>query len=192
MNKEEVYKEYEDRLYENIKSIKSKTPLMLVGGAVTMFKKMYRGNIYKITNPDETRDFVANFYGLELDKPVVLEDISLLSYSTQFLLLKLIEEAKFPVVILTLQDKVSPIILSRIKTYIKFPLDFDTGCTFMSIPDTQAELDKMIEDGKMTFDDKEGTEKFYAENCPELLYLDKGMGYVKNKKMYIEIMRDRK
>ena len=189
-------KEYSDRLYNELKSIKSKTPILLVGGAVTLFKKMYKGNIYKITNADETRDFVANFYGLELDKPIVLEDISLLSYDTQFLLLKLVEEAKFPIVILTLQDKVSPIILSRIKTYIKFPLDLDIECKFMEMPDAQNELDNIMDEKKLTMDNTDKTEefreKFYAESCPELLYLEHSMGFIKNKKSYIEIMRTRR
>lgn len=189
MNKKELEEAYRQQLYDNIKNINNKTPLMIVGGAVPMFKRMYKGNIYRITNPNETRDFVSNFTGLTLDKPVVLEDISLLSYGAQFLLLKLVEEAKFPIVLLTLQDRVSPIILSRVKTYIKFPLDFDVKCNNMDIATAQTELDRMVEEQKISPSNKEETNKFYAENCPELLYLESTVGYVKNKRKYIELLK---
>ena len=193
MDKEQIKQvdeQYMQRLFTEIKDVRNKAPILLVGGAVPKFKKMYKGNIYKVTTLDEARDFVANFYGLTLDKPVVMEDISLLSYDAQFLLLKLVEEARFPIVLLTLQDKVSPIILSRIKTYMKFPLDYDIKCNGMDIAGAQEELDKMVNEEKISLSDTESVEKFYAENCPELLYLEKNIGYVKNKAKYIEIMKD--
>ena len=103
-------KEY---VYNELKSIKGKTPLLLIGGAVPAFKSLYNGHIYRVDTVDEARDFVNRFYGIHVDFPVVIEDLSNLRKDE--VLLKLIEEAKFPIIMLASKDNVVPTILSRTK-----------------------------------------------------------------------------
>ena len=38
-------------MYQNLKSIKNKTPLLIIGEkAIYIFKQMYKGNIYTLEN----------------------------------------------------------------------------------------------------------------------------------------------
>ena len=107
-------KEY---VYNELKSIKGKTPILLIGGAMTAFKSLYRGHIHKVNTTDEAREFVTEFSGVEYNNLVVLEDLSNLKRDE--VLLKIIEEAKFPLIMLASQDNIIPTILSRTKYVIK-------------------------------------------------------------------------
>ena len=51
--------------------------------------------------------------------------------------LKLVEESKFPIILLSSRDRISRILLSRIKTIIKFPID-DSGQRFQCAGDAIA------------------------------------------------------
>ena len=165
-------------VYENLKTIKNKTPLIIIGErAIYIFKRMYSGNIYKLENFTDVRDFISEFSGIELNFPVVIEDISKLYRDTP--LLKLVEDSKFPLVLLASQDNLSNAMMSRVKTIIKLP-DEDYKCSLSSIQSALSELkDKELS--------KEENIKYLAENCPQLLVLQDKIKKIKNKDKITQI-----
>ena len=166
-------------VYNTMKDVTNKTPVLLVGGAALLFKQMYRGNIYRLENTEEVKNFISEFYNIEYNKPIVIEDISLLYRDS--ILLKLVEEIKLPLILLASEDNISIPLQSRIKTYIKYPLDTNYECNFIPILDAQAYIDENELSGKEL-------DKYIAENCPDLAILYKDMEIRKNKDKLIQIL----
>ena len=65
---------------------------------------------------------MEKFQGVPNDKPLVFEDLSLMTPEVQTRLLKFIEEPSSPLIILASMDNISPIILSRCKVVFKVPI----------------------------------------------------------------------
>jgi len=168
-----------DYIYETLKDIKGKTPVLLIGGAMTLFKMIYKGNVYKIYNTEEAKELITNFYGVEYNKPIVIEDISALYRDT--ILLKLVEEIKLPLILLASEDNISSSLHSRIKTCIKYPKDLEFKCDFVDILDALEYIDER---------DISGVEldKFMAEHCPNLAIYYKMMEVRKNKDKILQIL----
>ena len=148
-------------IFSMLQDIQEKAPVMLVEEAAELFKKMYNGHIYKLENTDTVKDFISQFSDLEYDKPIVVEDISLLYRDSS--LLKLIEEIKLPLILLASRDNISAPLYSRIKTYIKFvaPIKYNTKQL------SKDEAIKHLEKENIT--DMNEVEDYLAENCPDLL-----------------------
>lgn len=168
-----------DYIYNTIKDLKGKTPVLLVGGAMITFKLMYKGNIYRLENTEDIKDFITNFSGVDYRKPIVIEDISMLYRDS--VLLKFIEDTRIPLVLLASEDNISIPLQSRIKTYIKFPIDDSSGCNFQPILDTQAIIDEKELTGR-------DLDKYIAENCPQLALIYKDIERRKNKDKLIQII----
>lgn len=166
-------------IYNMMKEVKGKTPILLVGNAAFMFKRLYKGHIYRIENTEDAKEFISNFYGIEYNKPIVVEDISLLYRDS--ILLKLVEEIKLPLILLASEDNVSVPLQSRIKTYIKFPVDNDFGCTFAPILEAQQYITENELTGKEL-------DKYIAENCPDLAIINKQMETRKNKDKLVQLL----
>lgn len=168
----------------NPDKIKETCPVLLIGKSVSLFKHLYKGSIRELKNTDDVRDFVSEYTGIESSKPVVISDIGYLNKSASFLLLKLIEEAKFPAIILSTEDKVDSIILSRIKTLVKFPLDDKTDNSLLPVSNAF----QMVYGDEKTVMNKIS---FYAENCPELYKLESDIPFNKYRNSMIEILGGR-
>jgi hypothetical protein len=166
-------------IYNTMKDVTNKTPILLVGGAALIFKRMYKGNIYRLENTEEVKNFISDFYNIEYNKPIVVEDLSLLYRDS--ILLKLVEEIKLPLILLATEDNISVPLQSRIKTYIKYPIDLDYGCNYIPILEAQAYIDENELTGKEL-------DKYIAENCPDLAILYKDMEIRKNKDKLIQIL----
>ena len=182
MNNKEV-----NILVNTFSDVKSNSPILLVGGAMILFKKMTDKYIYKLTNSKEVRDFINRFSGIEYDRPVIVEDIGALNEQSSFLLLKLVEDAKFPIILLSYTDNISEILLSRIKTYIKFPVDNKTSCAFVPISEAQESV--YDERGNLSVDEST-LESYCAENCPELYLLHRKTLHLRNRKKYFELLKE--
>lgn len=178
MNREEIEKIVN---ILNPEHIQETCPALLVGKAVSLFKKMYQGSIQELKNTDDVRDFISAYTGISSSKPVVISDIGYLNKQTTFLLLKLIEEAKFPAIILSTDDKVDSIIMSRIKTFIKFPVDEKTNNNLVPISDAY----NHVYGEEKTIIDKT---TYYAENCPLLYKLENDIPFNKYRNSMIEIL----
>lgn len=168
-----------EHIYNTMKDVTDKTPVLLVGGAAMIFKRLYKGNIYHLENTEDVKEFISNFYGIEYNKPVVVEDLSILYRDS--IILKLIEEAKLPLILLASEDNISVPLQSRIKTYIKYPADNDFGCNFTSI----LEANQHIIDSELSGRE---LDKYLAENCPELIALNEDMKLRKHKDKLVQIL----
>lgn len=166
-------------IYETMKDVTNKTPVLLIGGAMQLYKMMYKGNIYRLENTEDVKEFISNFYGIEYNKPIVIEDISLLYRDN--ILLKLIEETKVPLILLASEDNISVPLQSRIKTYIKYPSDYNFECNFIPILEAQQYIDENELSGR-------ALDKYIAENCPKLALLYDSMKLRKNKDKLIQII----
>lgn len=162
--------------------IKETCPVVLIGKAVTLFKQIYTGVINELKNTEDVKNFVSDYTGIESPKPVVISDIGYLQTNAAFLLLKLVEEAKFPVILLSTEDKVSSILLSRVKRIIKFPVNENTDNKLLPVSDA---YNQVYGDS-----DKKVMNKvqFYAENCPTLYKLESEIPYNKYRNAMIEIL----
>jgi hypothetical protein len=161
-----------------MKDVTNKTPVLLVGGAMFIFKKMYRGNIYRLENTDDAKDFIERFYNIEYNKPIVVEDISLLYRDT--ILLKLVEEIKLPLILLASEDNISNTLQSRIKTYIKYPVN-EIKCSYNKILES---LDYINQNDLSSKD----LDIYISNNCPELARLNHKMKLRKNKDKLQQIL----
>jgi hypothetical protein len=168
----------------NPSNIKETCPVLLVGKAVSLFKIMYKDPIRELKNNDDVKEFISEYTGIKTPKPVVISDLGNLQRQSAFLLLKLVEEAEFPIILLSTEDKVDSILLSRIKRIIKFPLDNKTNNSLIPISDA---YDKVY--GNDT-DKTMNKVAFYAENCPMMFKLEQDIPYNKYRNAMIKILGD--
>ena len=104
-----------------ISEIEKVSPSLFLYGAATVFRKQYKFPIKRVTSFQEVRDLVGQYTGVStLDYQLVIEDLFLLNGMAILTLLKLVEDSRFPVVVLSSYDCVDPILLSRFKTVYKF------------------------------------------------------------------------
>lgn len=139
---------------------------------------MYTGNIINIFNVENTRELIQELSGISLEKPLVIDDISLLYRST--ILLKFIEESKLKLILLASKDNLSSTLLSRIKTIKKYPDESNVSFNLISIKDAE----KHIKSEELNQDD---TINYLATTCPELIVLNKKLRYIKNKDKILDI-----
>lgn len=165
----------------NPSKIQETCPVLLVGGAVTLFKHMYKGTVNELKNTEEVKEFIVQYAGIDSSKPVVISDIGYLTKNAAFLLLKLVEESSFPVILLSTIDKVDSILLSRIKRVIKFPKDMKSGNNFIPLKDA---YDAVYGDEKKVNDKI----TYYAENCPKLYEIETKVPYSAYRNSIIEIL----
>lgn len=165
-------------------NIKETCPVLLIGKAVQIFKQMYSGQVNELKNTADVKEFIQEYTGKSFSKPVVISDIGYLQRQAAFLLLKLVEEAKFPVILLSTEDTVDSILLSRIKRIVKFPLDENSGNSLMKVSDA---FNQVYGENKKVQDKT----KFYAENCPQLYQLESEVPYNKYRNGMIEILGGR-
>jgi hypothetical protein len=148
---------------------------MFIGKYVTEFKKIYRGKIFSAHTLEDVKYITDNYIGKsELSgKYFVIDGLGFLSQTGQNALLKFIEESTFPIILLSYYDRVSSIILSRIKFIFKKPIKEVTNLKFVRLKDALA----MISEKKKDPDFSEMEEiKFYAENCPIAMVLKYSAG----------------
>lgn len=154
---------------------------LLVGKAARVFKRMFSGELYTMTKADEVREFL-NQWNIQHDKPIVFEDMALMTKSVQAYLLKFIEEPPAPLVILASKDNLSPVILSRCKRVIKLEEAFTTKNVGISnfiesklkaddeIRTFQREnKDEALPDDLLRYTN-ERIEQTSLEECPDYLY----------------------
>lgn len=165
-------------IYETMKDVTGKTPILLIGGASVIFKKIYQGNIYQVYNAEEAKDFLMQFSNTEYDRPIVVEDISAIQKESVFL--KLVEETTIPLILLASKDNITLPLHSRIKTTIKLPLD-SSKCSFISM----LEAHEYITNNELTGDE---FDTYLADNCPELALAYDSMKNRKYKDKIVQIL----
>ncbi len=161
---------------KTLQNIKTTSPVLLMADAVTVFKRMYSGPIKYVSNTEEVRELVSYYYGVkDLNHPVIIEDLCLLKEGASFLLLKLVEEATFPIILLSTYDKVSPILLSRCKSIIKFSLA-EINCQFMPAYRGKEAMDEYLSEDSQIMDKF----RWMRDNSPMLYYYTSQAGKLPN------------
>lgn len=156
-------------------------PLLILGGAVQDFKKEYDGQIIRLNDATEVREFVSYYNSIsKLDRVLVIEDLSFLPDSCEGLLLKFIEESKLNLVILSVFDKVSPIMLSRVKRVIKYSKE-KVDSEFGKVSSGYKKLEETLKPDSHYFDKVRYMGKF----SPKMYYLEQNITQtrIKNKIM---------
>lgn len=108
------------------------TTLLLGELGCTLFKQIYKGDMYTLKSAQDVREF-RETYNFGTEEVLVFEDLSLMTPDTQAALLKFIEEPKRPLIVLCSQDNLSGAMYSRFAHKVK--LEAKTQITGMSIQD---------------------------------------------------------
>ena len=95
-----------------------RTNLVLGQLGCTLFKQVYKGEIYTLKSADDVRNF-KNSYFIPDETPLVFEDLSLMTADVQASLLKFIEEPERPLIVLCSEDNISDAMMSRFMNYVK-------------------------------------------------------------------------
>jgi hypothetical protein len=142
-------------------------PCAFIGQYVPEFKKIYADRILDLHGLEDVRTLIENFSGLKSTqgKFMVLDGIGFLNPTGQNSLLKFIEENSSPIILLAYYDKISPIIMSRIKFVYKQPMSEVKNLHFIGLKEALNSVDnKRKSDPEYSEMDEL---KFYAEMCPK-------------------------
>lgn len=145
-------------LVKRLKDVRTKSPVLLIGRAATLFKQEYSGEIITPLNIDEYRQIVHNYDYNITNKLLVFEVFSFLSNTS--LLASFLPKLNTPVILLTEDTNINNELLSACKTVIKYSTEANSA-----LLDAVSAQTKWKEQ-----DDKSNITKFYAMNSPELYY----------------------
>lgn len=174
----------EERVKEIIEDIEGNSPILLLGQATMDFKKHYDKRIDRVSNAEKVKEVVSYYTNLPaLRVPLVLDGISFLNKKSIFTLLKLVEEATFPVVLLSKFDKISPIVLSRVKTVLKYQSEKTTS-EFLPISEGLEILNDKLDDDSHYFDRL----KYINKYSPLIYFIESNLGNVRNKDKILNII----
>lgn len=168
-------------LVESVNNLRDTSPLLILGEAYYVFRKAWKDKIVSI-NSENVKEIVEYYSSVKLDYPLVLEDLALLSSKNLSHLLKLIEETKSPVILLASFDNINEILLSRIKTIIKF--NKPCSCEFKTAEEGLAIIDESLSNDSSYND----ILRYQAKYSPMLYYIESSLVNVNNKRRYINIL----
>lgn len=167
------------KLKKAVENYDDMSPILICGEAYTYFRKAWKYKIVHVSTNQEVKDVVDYYSMLTLDKPLVLDDLSNLSTHGINLILKLVEEAKFPIILLASVDNINDILLSRVKTVVKFGKPIESK--FLNANDGLG----MLENANLQDSNQLTKLKFIASHSPILYSYDfkfpKVSGHMKRK-----------
>ena len=156
-------------------------PALIVGDAVVDFKKEFNGPIVSVKDIAELKEVIAYYSGIsQLDRILVIEDISFLGKDVNTSLLKFVEETKLDLVLLSKFDKMDEVLLSRIKKVVKYYKE-PTESKFLKCSEGINKLEDALSPDSHYFD----RVRHMGKLAPRLLLLDKTVKIkrIKNKIM---------
>lgn len=159
-------------------------PLLIMGDAVTDFKKSYRGMINSVEDLDGMRELIAYYTSIKgLDRLLVVEDISLFAKNGEGLLLKFVEETPLKLILLARFDKVSNVLLSRVKRVVKYYKEPVTS-QFMTVSSGVQALESALEPGSHYYD----RIRYMGKFSPKQIYLEKNIRQNRNKEKILSFV----
>lgn len=132
--------EIEVNIKKSIMNIYKESPILLLGGARKWFYDKKKDGIIQLSSIDSVNNFVEVHSNKKYKTPLVI-DVFFSSFQAENGLLKFIEESKTPIVILSQDDTLSPIMMSRFKAVYKYPVRKPQN-RFLSIKQAQEELEQ--------------------------------------------------
>lgn len=164
--------------------IEKYSPVLLLGDAVKDFIQVYDGKIDRVRNIDEVREIVSYYMNLpSLDRILVIEGLSFLNKKASFMLLKLVEESSLPIILLSRFDNISEIILSRIRTIMKYNKG-KIKSEFLGLGDGVEVVNDKLSDDSHYYDEL----KNYSKYCPLLYYVKSNINVGRNKHKILNIL----
>ncbi len=162
---------------ERIIEDKENFPAIFLGRYSLDFKRAYKGVIYRLSGTKEVTEVVDQYSDLTTDDLMVFDNIGFLYDSAIRSLLKFIEEAQFPIALLSYSDRIPDVILSRMKQVFTKPV-FKVGeFDFISVGNC---LDNVIEQNLSDYD----RIIEYSLSCPLAYYLEmSGTSFNRDKKI---------
>lgn len=144
-------------------------PVLIMGDAVTDFKKEYNGPIVSVKDIAELKEIIAYYSGIsKLDRQLVIEDISFLGKDANTTLLKFVEECKLDLILLSKFDKMDEVLLSRIKRIIKYS-KIPTESRFLRCSEGLEQMEESLSPDSHYFD----RVRYMGKLAPKLILLDK-------------------
>ena len=169
----------------DIEYVRSRSPLLLMGGEVFDFRKGTQYPVRSVRTSDDVRELVAYYTGVEqVANPLVVEDLSFLDGRSSFLLLKFVEESPIPIILLSLYDRVSPIILSRMRIVKKKPLQTAVKSLFGNPSDMFSKMGEELKESHTI-----ERQKFMLENSPILYLWSETYKYVRNRNKVYQLLK---
>lgn len=146
-------------------------PLLVIGDAVTDFKAVYSGKIEVAESLDEMRELVSYYTSIPvLDRPLVIEDISLFAKNGEGILLKFVEESPLNLILLSRFDSVSSVLLSRVKSVWKYYND-EIDSQFLPV----SKGSKMLEDALDEKTHYYSRIRYMGKFSPKQIYLERSI-----------------
>ena len=170
-------------LKESVENVFDTAPLLIVGDAYKLFRKAWKHKVISVRNAEDVREMVEYYTSVNIDYPLVIEDVALLNANAVNLLLKLVEDASYPVILLSSYDNINGILLSRVKTFIKFT-NSPIECAFMKPKDALQVVDEK------SGSDTKIIERYKAELkfSPLLYYFEMNEARGSNKSKILDIL----
>lgn len=164
--------------------VETYSPVLLMRDAVKDFIKNYEGKIERVRNVDDVRELISYYVGIpDLGRTLVIEGISFLNQRASFMLLKLVEESKLPIVLLSRFDNVSEIILSRIRTTLKYN-NQKVNSEFLEINDGRDVVRDKVSEDSHYYD----VLKNYSKYSPIMYYIEENMKVRRGKDKIMDIL----
>jgi hypothetical protein len=158
-------------------------PRLYIGKAARELKKRITFPIYQVTN-ESLKEFI-NYYSLipKLNNPLIIEDLTYLSFEAQSNLLKFIEDSPLKIILLSSEDQIISTILSRMSLVYK--VKEKVKSQFLTTRQAQEELDKIDPDTYyLTYLKKE------MELSPVTYYYEQVVGNKSNKQKLVQLISD--
>ncbi len=165
------------QLKNALTDLKANSPLLIMASAVEDFLKVYKGPIKEVRDSEDVRELVSYYLSISsIGYPLVISDLSYLTSNATNLLLKKVEETNFPIVLLAKYDNVSPMLLSRMKTVVKY-YNHQISSELLGVKEGLRTLDGLGQE--IDYFDRLNE---IVRKSPKIYYYDRALGYVKNKK----------
>lgn len=159
-------------------------PAVFIGDAVVDFKKIFTGYVNSIQSLDELREFVAYYNNIPvLDRVLVLEDISFLPKGSEGTLLKFVEETSLKLILLSRFDKMSNIMLSRIKTVVKYYKE-GVSSQFLPVSRGYTALDEALKDTTSYYD----RVRYIGKLSPKIIFLESNVRQSRNRSKIVSFV----
>ena len=169
----------------SITPLHKKSPILLLEQAAILFRNSYNNEIHDVLTDEDLVNLVSSYSNIDYRGLLVIGGLSMIK--NKALLLKFIEEASFPIIVLCNSDSngLDNILLSRFQTIIKIP-NTSGACNIIPAIDgleTFREQARLLDD-KTEYGRNKLEDKIFATESPEYYYLkNKSSRYVCNDKI---------
>lgn len=173
-----------EQIISLLKEVADRTPAVIMGDGVKEFMSIYKKQIRAVRTADDLRELLAYYHSISVTEyPLVIEDISFVPRTAHPSLLKFLEETKLDVILLSTFDVFDSVILSRIKTIIKYRSQA-TKSEFLPVSVGQERINEELEQDTSEFDRMQRVVRY----SPLIYYYDKKLAEVYNKKKILQIL----